>query len=485
MARPFENFVPRLRAFFGLDAQQRAVQGSATPGPAERRTVGLPRPQRVKPRTDKEWLTTYKQSAILRIPLNRVAEDAAQVTWRLWRIGDPGPDGRPERTEVLQHPLKALWDRPNPFMTGTQFRKLCVLYKKLLGRVPVRVFYNNDGTPQSLWPVPPHHVLELPKISNPPEPSDRPYWRIKWQGQDTLIPVWCLLWIMQPDPEDPYGMGAGDVECLNVQVTLNQQMDEWSTVFFRQGAHIDKIVVVPGLNEENIDEFTQDFEANHVGTQNVGRPFFVAGRDGNAAVQVVDLGKAHKELDWVAGQQMLGNRARHVLGVPPELVGDVTDSNRATAEAADYIHSKHNIKNELLFLAEQFNALVTPMYGEPDLVLEPDECVRETAEQKHVFLNDGWRSGTITRDEWRAGHGMKLLGGDTGRQINIPVNMAMMDAAGGSIQVASAEPAQRGITQWNRDLDDILLLPSEQQQLQALEGFRTRRDGNGAAHAHT
>ena len=80
---------------------------------------------------------------------------------------------------------------------------------------------------------------------------------------------------------------------------------------------------------------------------------------------------------------------------------------------------------------------------------------------------------------------MKLLGGDTGRQINIPVNMAMMDAAGGAMQIASTEPAQRGIGSWSRDLDDILLLPSEQQQLQALEGFRTRRQAYGAAHAHT
>ena len=132
-------------------------------------------------------------------------------------------------------------------------------------------------------------------------------------------------------------------------------------------------------------------------------------------------------------------------------------------------------------MAEQFNALVTPMYGEPDLVLEPDECVRETAEQKHIFLNDGWRSGTITRDEWRAGHGMKLLGGDTGRQVNIPVNMAMMDAEGGPMFVASqGDSAQRSITDWNQDLDDILLLPSEQQQLAALESYRVERNGNGA-----
>lgn len=427
---------PHVRTAIQAATGRATMAGSVVPTKQESQSLSVPHARFRRQHTDEEWLKQVKLSDLLQVPLQRLAKDVAAVPWHVWRIGDPGPDGKPEREPVLHHRLLDIWTRPNPHMTGTQFRKLCVIYHVVSGCVPIRVFYGSDGLPQSLWPFPRNHVIDMPVISNPPRCSDRPYWTIRWRGHEEKIPPECMIWITEPDPEDPYGWGAGQVECLRHVIRNASYMDQWSANFFRNGAHLDKIIGIPGLNEDNIDAFTQDFEANHTSIDTVGRPFFVKQTHDAHAISVVDMSKGHRELDYVESQGQNAARGRHVLGTPPELVGDVTNSNRATADAADRIQQKNNVRPELLFLAEMFQVWLVPLYHEPDLLLEPEECVKETAEQRHLFAQDGAKGGMITRDEWRAAHGMKLLGGDTGRQIVFPVNVAFMDAAGGPIITA-------------------------------------------------
>lgn len=472
--------------------------------PSEAPAQSAPYASLPRPRSDQEWVQASKDAAVIAVPLNALADDFSQVPWQLWRLGDPGPDGRPERTEVLDHPLKTLWSMPCPALTGMQFRRLALIYLETCGRIPIRVMYGPDGKPASLWLVPPHHVKQMPQISWPVNPAiDRPYWIIKWRGKDVRLKLYEMIWITRPDPEDPYGWGVGTCQALNAEVTIAKYMNQLQAQYFREGAHVGKIVAIPGLNPDNAKQLSSDFEANHTGPGNAHRTLFVGLKDGSHQMSVTDLGPPHKDLDWVGGQKSVGDKCRHVFGTPPERVGDVTNSNRATSDNADYLQMKHSVRPRLFFLAEAINIYLTPLFGEPDLMLEPEECVKETADQKHLFLTDGWKAGTVIRDEWRAGHKMKLLGGDTGRQLNIPVNMAMMDAAGGQLitaypvkpvsavseegtETAEPPPKLQSIVGHSRLLEDILLHPEPAEEMALLKHFRERRlayaGTNGAPH---
>lgn len=391
----------------------------------------LPWAETQKPWTDQEWLRKAKNVAALRIPLGRIVEDTAAVQWRLFRMGAAGPDGRPTRSEVLAHPLLDLWNNPNPHMTGISFRELWQTYYEVVGRVPIRIEYAEDGvTPVRLWPIPPHHIKKLPS-------PGREQWEIVWRKQTLNLELHEMIWITRPDPEDPYGWGCGVAQAVKDDVSQISWMNQWSNNFFRQGAHIGKIVGIPGLSEANRGGLQNHFLSQHTGVDNAHKTLFIGLGTAGGQLSVVDGGPAHKDLDWVSGQKFLGDRIRQTLNVPPEVVGDVSNSNRATAEAADYIHQSKNVKPRVQKIAAEIAPFVRLWFGE-DLVLEPDDPVRETSDQRHAFANDGWRSGAITRNEWRRAHNDDPLPEPLGDQFLVPVNMAAVNPDGSSSMPSAA-----------------------------------------------
>lgn len=59
---------------------------------------------------------------------------------------------------VEQHPFLNVWNRPNPFFNGVQFRILTQAYLDLAGEAFWFLVLNRLGLPQQIWPIPPHEI---------------------------------------------------------------------------------------------------------------------------------------------------------------------------------------------------------------------------------------------------------------------------------------------------------------------------------------
>ncbi|KKK81336.1 hypothetical protein LCGC14_2814470 [marine sediment metagenome] len=93
--------------------------------------------------------------------VNRLANSTAAVEWKLYRKAQRPDD---ERIEILTHPALALWDKPNPFYSQTDFIEAFQQHIDLVGESSWIVARSTlgFGPPLELWPIRPDRMAPVP-----------------------------------------------------------------------------------------------------------------------------------------------------------------------------------------------------------------------------------------------------------------------------------------------------------------------------------
>lgn len=382
------------------------------------------------------WLKAFRENAQVRGPVDRVATDTAAVRIHLRRrlAGAVGLNGKPPSEEIydqtaseIEARVLRLVKQPNPGMTGSKFRHLCEVWLEMCGFAPCLIEWEEIPitqrrrlkVPKNLWPIAPHRLVSLPS-------ADKPYFVfLGGRGRRVQVDPGDVFWRNRLDVLEPYGPGCGAAMAVDDEVSQIHYAGLWNNNFYRQGAHPGALVALDGASETTKKSIQANWDSKHVGIHNAHRTLFVEGK-----VDVKMLSGSHKEQDFVATMQHLGDRIRFNWRVPPELLGDVRNSNRATAQAAEYIHQSGNLTGRVCSLEEDWNLYLVPLFGQNDLYLEWDNPVRQTEELVHQRLTDGYTVGTVTRDEWRMGSGMDPRGGALGPCYSVPLNMQQVPENG-------------------------------------------------------
>lgn len=387
------------------------------------------------------WLQVYTHNSRVRGPVHRIAEDVASVRWRAMQEVGQRADGSPSLVEVIRHPLLDLWERPNPHMTGVQMRELITVWLEMTGRAPLFLERDPDDEnktpdgfgvrPLRIWPVRPQDIVRRPSES-------RPWWTFRMEGRHgtrRCRPQDMLL-IRQVDPNYPYGFGAGPATAVNSEVSQDEFSARWNTNGYRNGSRLGKVIGVPGLKAAEARELQQWYEANHCGVDNSHRDLFI-----NSELRVQDLGANHKDLDFIEGRKLLRDMIAQNWNVPPEVLGIVENSNRATADAALNFHQRQNIKPRIVGMESWVNLYLVPLFRDSALRLVADDPVQESADFIHRTMTDGLVRGVVTVDEWRERHGLNPLGGEVGSRLYVPLNIAQVEAESGLAQQVAAQLA--------------------------------------------
>lgn len=390
-----------------------------------------------------EMLRKYGESSILRSPVDRICNDVAMVKWHLYRedIGAAvtGPSG-PPRTEVHQHDLLTLWNQPCPMMTGFQFRKLIQTWLECgSGEAPLLI-ERRPGTlkPDALWPLQASQVTKLPTV-------DQPWFEFSLNGVPTWAPAGEVIWLNSLDPLFPYGRGLPISASVDDQIQQSEWANKFNNQFFRQGGHPGMVISTEGpLSESKEKALEAKWQADYGGFWNSFKAAFLSG----GKVQVHQLGANHKDLDFISGKKQLRDETRQAFNVPGELVGVSENSNRATAQAADYIHQRGNTAPRITYLEEAWNLWLVPLYGDPTLRLRAENSVRETEEFRLDKADRGLQGGALTVDEWRREQGYDPLPGGHGNVRYVPLNTVAVSAETGQpVQITGGEtPVQMAPT---------------------------------------
>jgi phage portal protein BeeE len=253
-------------------------------------------------------------------------------------------------TEVQDHPILDVLENPNPLLGQTLTLALIQAYLDTKGEVLVVIERGDDGLPLELWPVPPHWLAATPTV-------DSPTFKFSWQGWMRDVPEKDVLFLRMPDLENPYARGAGTGESLADELDIDEFAAKHIKSFFFNRALPDAFVSVKGATstkklKEEIERFEQEMADKHGGVGKGWRPQYVAGD-----ISVIPIGSSLKDQQMRELRQLQRDTLLQVYGIPPEVVGIVENSNRATIDSALRIYGINVLSPRLWYLADALTQL--------------------------------------------------------------------------------------------------------------------------------
>ncbi len=372
-------------------------------------------------RNTRAWLECFRTHPRVQAAVNRIATDVGKTRWLL--LEDDPSTGKPR--EVKDHPLLTLMAAPWVRSAGGSWSTLLWMtaaYLELDGNAFWRMRWKpgkpKTGPPTEVWPISPHLVASVPC-------KGQPYYLLSSAcGEEALDRLGPdeIIWFRKPNLLSPNGKGAGAVQALDDEVSQDNWAAKYNNMWFRNGARPDLLVSLAGDAKSSDQKRVQEqWNSRHGGIWNAFKVAFLTGD-----AKVHSLGTSHKDMEWAEGRKLLRDIIFQTLGIPPEILGVIENSNRATAEAALYIYALQCILPRVTSLCEDLNRLLVPMFsaahGRP-VYLGFESPVRETEEFRLERAERLFKAGAISRDECRDATGWDPMGGERGEEILQPLNM--------------------------------------------------------------
>jgi HK97 family phage portal protein len=330
--------------------------------------------------------------------VNRTSGDTSRVPWKLWR---KAASGKPEdRTEVTQHLALKLWDNPNPFMSGQEWREVGQQHLDLTGEswtVITRVARTN--IPAELWPIRPDRMEPIAD----PAKFIVGYLYTSPDGEKIPLRVEDVIFIRMPNPLDMY-RGMGPVQSILTRLDSARYSAEWNRNFFRNSAQPGGIIQFENtLSDTEFDQFQERWNESHRGVANAHRVALIE-RGG----QWVDRKMTHDDMQFSELDRVDREVIREAFGIHGHMLGMSESVNRANADAAEVTYQRHLIIPRLSRWAGAANGEYLRAFGAAGESVEfdhenpvPEDPEGERAERKNkaetakIYIDAGWPGDKI------------------------------------------------------------------------------------------
>lgn len=434
------------KALMGLFSQNAATEAFGMLAGILPGGVGFP-----PVRGTREFLEAYSSMPFLRACTERVATSVAAVSWHLF-AGKTAPGGKFMRaiacqrgsvksradalqalrnqgtlTEIQEHPLLEVMNSANNYLTGTANRKLLQIYLDTVGEAFWIKERNALGVPVSVWPIPPHWVIQ------PPTPTNRVY-RVSFRGWQGSIPDTEILWFKDADPVNPYARGKGMAQSMADELDTDEAVAKHTRRFFHNQAQPPLIVTSGsggGFNKDTVAELEDRWTAkSRQAFWGAAKPFFL-----NQAVTVTEVGQTFRAMQLIDIRKFERDTILQAFGIPPELLGVLEHSNRATVAAADYIMARYVVVPRLEFIRSVLQEILVPEYDSRLIVTYDSPVQEDSAEQLQAASAAPW---AITVDEWRKRIGEQEIPNGKGKVHMVPFNLTAIENPSDAVGVPGA-----------------------------------------------
>lgn len=360
-------------------------------------------------------LDAYNQMPWLRACSERVATSVASVQWQLFvqktkrgqAVRHRGMqradfwarktikaelEERNELVEIHDHPFLDVLDRGNSFLTGLATIKTTQIHIDLAGEA----FWLKEraggglmkGVVTAVWPIPPHWILATPTPSYP-------FYRVSYRAWQGDIPASEILWMPNPDPKFPYGRGSG----LGGALADELETDEYASRFLKQYFYNDAtppFVVSPKgtdatavISDADARRLEYSWLAKLQGYWKSHKPMFA-----NRAMEIYEFKREFRSMQMVQLREHERNVVLQVFGIPPEILGVIENSNRATIDSADFIYTTKCQIPRLDFLRSYLQEKLLPEYDERLILdyvspVQDDKAAQLEAAKAFPYVLDG------------------------------------------------------------------------------------------------
>jgi len=395
----------------------KAVQAEGLSEDASRLMLGLSTSRNSPRRGTEELIQAYRQIPMLRAIVQRIAENIASVPWTVHRINGRGgkairarglermPMALREKAvaravragdaqELDEDPILDLLDAGNDSLDGFATRQVMATHLELKGEAFAWLERNPVGMPIAMWPMPPQWVR------NVPAPGQDTF-ELSIGGNITTKPRRDVLYIRDPDPENPYGRGTGIGESLGDELDTSEYASAFVKHFFYNDATPDFLLGFPAAEQVSTDQLKEMrviWEEQHRGAKRARAPHML-----NAAPNVHEFGASFKDLGVVELQKFMRSVCRETWGLPPEIMGLIDNSNRATIESAGYLFALWILVPRLERMRVALQKQLVPQFDDRKLL----GYVSPVPEDKAFALQVATaNTASRTRNEWREMQGL-------------------------------------------------------------------------------
>lgn len=329
-----------------------------------------------------------------------------------------------ELVEIVDHPMLDLMENFNPMMTGLAGRKVTQHHIDLVGEGFWLKERDGLGVPVALWPLPPFWVRSTPTPAQPYFELSRGTWQVD-------VPTSEMVWFIDLDPHQPYKRGTGTAAALGDELETDEFASKHTKVEFYNRGVPELLITADNLGEEETRRLETDWKQKNRGLFKALQVYFLSRK-----VDVKQLGQSFRSLQLIQLREFERNIVIQVFGVPPEILGIIEKSNRATVTAADYLFSRWVLVPRLeLQRAVMQEHLVTD-YDER-LILDYESPVEEDSErQLKAAQLAPW---ALKADEWRVLQGEDPLPDGAGQVHMVPQNLIPMRSLAG-VPPAQVQP---------------------------------------------
>jgi HK97 family phage portal protein len=295
--------------------------------------------------------------------------------------------------ELYDHPLNALLDKPNLYMTGIELKYLTMLHLELTGDAYWYVVKNNLGVPVEIWPLYPDMIEIVPSEKNYIEGYlyKTGVKNINFSSDEVIH--FCYM-----HPTKKY-YGLSPLEANWPSFNINTDIEVFQKAIFKNMGRPDGILMFDhNLDDDAMNRVREGWKATYGGVSNAGKIGILEG-----GTKYQPISNKPTDLDYIEGKKALKEQLANAFG---QTLGMYSESaNRSNADTAMYSYTINTVVPKLNYIVEKLNSFLAPMFDEKvfvgyeDIVPEDKEYLLK---KKAEYL----KNGILTINEIREEEGL-------------------------------------------------------------------------------
>ena len=300
-------------------------------------------------------------------------------------------------TKVEGGPLVDLLTNPNELEAWPRFCRALVNMQLVDGQsfALLSEMKNSRRLPVSMIPLSSADV-------EPIRPEDAPYDLRGWEveGHGTVEPERVVRFEYYPDPADP----LGSISPLTA-AEMDVESDEFAAQFNRNA--LESGGAVAGvlqwqnpdvrLGQDDLQRAAEAFERKYSGTNNANSTAVLTG-DWN----YTNLGNSSRDLEYIAGREFVARRLAMIYGVPPQLIGDTSNTGLSAAGLDDARRQLY--EQSIIPIARNMEAVLTKA-----LCSDPRECIKFDFSQVEALREDYTEKLTHAAELVKVGYPLNVV----------------------------------------------------------------------------
>ena len=284
---------------------------------------------------------------------NAKAREVMTIDWRLFAV-----DGE-DTEEQKDHDLLDLLDSPNDNMNGLELKYLTSALLDLTGNTYwwLEGVNNETDKPTAIHLMPSDRVV--PVVDRRSWPYQLVGYKMKLPNIEMSFKPYEIVHFRLPNPSN-FFEGYSPVMAGAAYIDNDNDATRFNSNFFKNGARPAGFLESEFVADSQLESLRVGFASMHEGVDNMNRIGVLP-----KGVKWAQNGSTPKDMDFKGMSLEMKDRILSMFGVSKTILGTAeSDTNRATAETADYVFSKRVVKPWMILICGTLNDRLVGRYGD-------------------------------------------------------------------------------------------------------------------------